>query len=129
LTYANAGHCLPLLHSHTGQLQTLPKGGMALGVMPDLQFEEYFAELAPGDRLVFYSDGVTEAFSPQGDMYGDERLQQVLNSNRGGSAQSALDAILTSVYAFSHNAPPADDLTLLVLRRSDAQQSTDVTLQ
>jgi serine phosphatase RsbU (regulator of sigma subunit) len=117
LTYANAGHCLPLLHSCTGQLRRLPKGGMALGVVAGLSFEDHTAELAQGDRLVLYSDGVTEAFSPQGDMYGEDRLHQVLESNTSCSAQTVLDAILTSVYGFTHNAPLTDDLTLLVLHR------------
>jgi serine phosphatase RsbU (regulator of sigma subunit) len=124
LTYANAGHCLPLLQSSSGQLRTLPKGGMALGVVAGLHFEEHSAELAPGDRLVLYSDGVTEAISPQGDFYGQERLRQRLESSTDGSAQSVLDAILASVYGFTHDAPLADDLTLLVLRRSEASPRT-----
>ena len=122
LTYANAGHCLPLLHSTGGPLRTLPKGGMALGVVAGLDFEDHTAELAPGDRLVLYSDGVTEAISPQGDFYGASRLGQILESNTDGSAQSILDAILASVHEFTHDAPPADDLTLLVLRRAEASR-------
>ncbi|MFL7807077.1 MAG: PP2C family protein-serine/threonine phosphatase, partial [Anaerolineae bacterium] len=121
LIYANAGHCLPLLHSTGSQLRRLPKGGMALGVVAGLDFEEHSAQLAPGDRLVLYSDGVTEAMSPQGDLYGEGRLGQILESHTDGSAQSVLDAILASVHEFTHNAPPADDLTLLVLRRAEAQ--------
>jgi sigma-B regulation protein RsbU (phosphoserine phosphatase) len=124
LTYANAGHCLPLLHTRNGRLSRLPRGGMALGVVPDLSYGEHTAELAPGDRLVLYSDGITEAFSPLGDMYGEERLIQTLKSSSGGSAQSVLDAVLASVGMFSHNAPQVDDLTLLVLRRAEAPSST-----
>ena len=79
--------------------------------------------LAPGDRLVLYSDGVTEAFSPQGDMYGETRLVQVLENNADGPAQSVLDAILDSVHEFTHDAPLADDLTLLVLQRDASSHS------
>jgi sigma-B regulation protein RsbU (phosphoserine phosphatase) len=129
LTYANAGHCLPLLHRRTGQLGRLPKGGMALGVTPELTYKEHTAELEPGDGLVLYSDGVTEAFSPQGDIYGEDRLLQVLCSSTGGSAQSVLDAVLASVNAFSQDAPPADDLTLLVLRRAEASGPAQGVMQ
>jgi sigma-B regulation protein RsbU (phosphoserine phosphatase) len=119
LTYANAGHCLPLLHTCNGQVQSFPKGGMALGVVGGLAFAEYTTHLAPGDRLVLYSDGVTEAFSPQGDMFGQARLSQVVQANTSYSAQSVLKGILNSVRRFTHNAPPADDLTVLVLRRKE----------
>jgi sigma-B regulation protein RsbU (phosphoserine phosphatase) len=119
LIYANAGHCLPLLHPCDGPLRQLPKGGMALGVVGGLEFEDQSAELAPGDRLVLYSDGVTEAFSPQGEMYGEGRLIQVIERNAHSPAQAVLDAVLGSVHGFTHNAPPDDDLTLLVLRRAE----------
>jgi sigma-B regulation protein RsbU (phosphoserine phosphatase) len=118
LTYANAGHCLPMLRPASGPLRTLPRGGMALGVLPGLTYEEHSIALAPGDRLVFYSDGVTEVFSPQGAIFGEERLLQLLESSPDDTAQALLDAILASVYGFCGAEALTDDLTLLVLRRT-----------
>jgi hypothetical protein len=66
---------------------------------------------------------VTEAFSPQGELYGQARLLQVLENNTDCSAQSVLNAVLDSVRRFTDNAPPADDLTLLVLRRNSRRDS------
>jgi sigma-B regulation protein RsbU (phosphoserine phosphatase) len=120
LTYANAGHNLPLLlRSGTGELEWLSKGGMALGVLEGVRLEEHAISLEPGDSLVFYTDGVTEAFSPGGDIYGEERLRATLWAAKSGSAQAVLDAIDASVVAFAGDAPPSDDRTLMVLRRME----------
>jgi serine phosphatase RsbU (regulator of sigma subunit) len=118
LTYANAGHNLPLLfRPGTGELERLRKGGMALGVLAGVRPEEHVVTLEPGDCLVFYTDGITEAFSPQGDMYGEERLRMTIQAVGGNSAQAMLDAIDDSVIAFIGDATPSDDRTLVVLRR------------
>ena len=117
LAYANAGHNLPLvLRPDAQRLERLNKGGMALGVLAGVQLEEHVVSLAPGDSVVFYTDGITEAFSPQGDIYGEERLHVTVQA-ADGSAQAILDAIATSVVAFAGDAAPSDDRTLMVLRR------------
>jgi serine phosphatase RsbU (regulator of sigma subunit) len=118
VTYANAGHCLPLRVSASGKVERLPKGDMALGVVAGIQPAEHNTTLEIGDSLVLYTDGVTETFSPAGDLFGEERLQDVLDSARNRPAQAILEAILTSVHVFSDNAPASDDLTLVVLRRT-----------
>jgi sigma-B regulation protein RsbU (phosphoserine phosphatase) len=118
LVYANAGHNLPLLlRSRTGELERLGKGGMALGVLEGTRLEERSVSLGPGDDLIFYTDGVTEAFSPQDDIYGEERLRATIQAAAGSSAQALLDGIDDSVSAFVGDTPPSDDLTLMVLRR------------
>ncbi len=118
LVYANAGHNPPLLlRSRTRELERLTKGGMALGVLGGTQLEERAVSLDPGDCVVFYTDGITEAFSPEGDMYGEGRLQETVLAAAAGSARMILDAIDGSVVAFSGNAPLSDDRTLMVLRR------------
>jgi sigma-B regulation protein RsbU (phosphoserine phosphatase) len=94
---------------------------MALGVMPAIGYREHTAKIAPGDKLVLYSDGVTEAFSPHGELYGEERLRETLRGNTGKSAQAVLDAVLDSVHTFAQDAPQADDLTLLILKRAEAE--------
>ena len=118
LTYANAGHNRPLLWRARGrELERLDQGGMALGVMEGERLEDYAVRLEPGDHLVLYTDGVSEAFSPQGDMYGEERLREAIQAAAAGSAQSMLDAIGSSVVAFTGDVAPSDDRTLVVLRR------------
>ncbi len=120
LAYANAGHNLPLLlRAGTGELEQLRKGGMALGVLEGIRLKEHVVYLEPGDCLVFYTDGITEAFapSPGGEVYGEERLRAVVQSTDCDSAQAMLDAIDESVIAFAGDTALSDDRTLMVLRR------------
>ena len=122
LRYANAGHCLPLvLRSGSRTLERLPKGGTALGVLADLSLQEHTTALAPGDGLILYTDGVTEAFSPGGELFGERRLhhamQAITQTANGCSAQTLLETLLTSVQVFTEDAPASDDLTAVVLRR------------
>jgi len=118
LTYANAGHNLPLLlRAGTGEVERLRKGGMVLGVLEGARSEEYTLSLEPGDCLVLYTDGITEAFSPEGDIYGEERLRATIQSVADGSAEEVLEAIDNSVDAFVGDAAPSDDRTFVVLRR------------
>ena len=117
LAYANAGHNLPLLlRADAWELERLHKGGMALGVLEGARLREHVVSLEPGDSLVFYTDGITEAFSPEGEMYGEERLRATIQAAGGGSAQAMLEAIDGSVLAFVGDASPSDDRTLVVLR-------------
>jgi serine phosphatase RsbU (regulator of sigma subunit)/putative methionine-R-sulfoxide reductase with GAF domain len=118
LTYANAGHNLPLLvRSGTSIVERLHKGGMALGVLEGARLEEQIVFLEPGDSLILYTDGITEAFSPDDDIYGEERLRATVQAADGSSAQAILDGIDDSVAAFVGDLAPSDDRTLMVLRR------------
>lgn len=132
LFYANAGHNLPvLMHAATRQMEILKKGGMALGVQPDNHIEERSVPIDPGDFLFLYTDGLTEAFSLQNEMYGEENLYQVLQQawpdiQEGAgepdfgepfSAKKMLDLIESSLHTFVQEAPLADDLTLLAIKR------------
>jgi GAF domain-containing protein len=120
LTYANAGHTRPfLLRASTGQVETLDTGGMALGVMEGLELQDQTVELAAGDSLVLYTDGVTEAFSEGGELYGRERLHEALQDVVGSSARMVLDTIRESVMHFAGESPTSDDVTLAVLHRLD----------
>lgn len=119
LAYANAGHNLPLLlRSRTQELEQLERGGMALGVLEGIRLEEHSVFLEPGDYLIFYTDGVTEAFSAEGEIYGVERLWETVRKvGKTDLAQTALDAIDNSVIDFVGDTALSDDLTLLVLYR------------
>jgi sigma-B regulation protein RsbU (phosphoserine phosphatase) len=121
LAYANAGHNLPLLlRSRTRELEQLERGGMALGVLEGIRLEEHSVFLEPGDYLIFYTDGVTEAFSVEGEIYGLERLcETVRKVGKPDLAQAVLDAIDNSVVDFVGDIALSDDLTLLVLYRQN----------
>jgi serine phosphatase RsbU (regulator of sigma subunit) len=118
LAYANAGHNRPLwLQVATGELQELAARGIVLGVLYDLDLEECEIDVAPGDVLVFYTDGVTEAIDANHQLFGEDRLRAAVKANPEGSAQEVLEAIVQAVNTFTGNSPPSDDLTLFVVKR------------
>ena len=87
---------------------------MVLGIFPDNQYEQAEMSLTAGDRLLFYTDGITEARNPEGDEYGEDRLAEAALAVRGGSADAIKDAVLTNVNAFT-NGKFEDDATLIVV--------------
>jgi serine phosphatase RsbU (regulator of sigma subunit) len=118
LVYANGGHIWPLwLRSASGEVQPLAARGIVLGVFSDIELEEREIEVAPGDMLVFYTDGVTEARGSDGQMFDEERLRAAVASNPEASAQQVLQAIVEAVEAFVGDIPQSDDLTLFVIKR------------
>ena len=119
VTYCNAGHNPPLLVRRSGEVEYLPAGGLILGILPDAQYDEGRCRLDPGDTVVLYSDGVTEAAPPTGsDDFGEERLADIVRTNAGASAPAVVQAVFDGVAAFSAGAPPADDITVVVARRT-----------
>ncbi|GAB4537391.1 MAG: hypothetical protein Kow0063_24110 [Anaerolineae bacterium] len=118
LVYSVAGHNLPLLwRSGSQSLGQLERGGMALGVLEEVELEDQTIVLEPGDHLVFYTDGITEAFSEEGDIYGEERLWTIVRSHAGTSAHAMLAAIDDSIADFVGDGLPSDDITLMILHR------------
>jgi len=118
LTYANAGHNPPLwMRNRRGEIESLKRTGAALGVIEGLLIEERTIQLEPGDGLLLYTDGLTEAFSPQEELFGVERLHQLLQADLGLSAHELLGAIEAAVNDFMGALPPDDDMTMLAVRR------------
>jgi serine phosphatase RsbU (regulator of sigma subunit) len=119
LNYCNAGHNPPyLLSSHDGRgVQTLARTGIPLGLFDDKPWTHHTIQLAPGDTLVLYTDGITEAQDEGRAMFGDERLIQVAQANVGCPAHDIQKALLDGVHTFVGGAPQHDDMTLLVLVR------------
>ena len=121
LTYCNAGHNPPYLFGQNGNdaIQELDNTGPPLGLrmFKDATWERKEVQLAPGDLLVLYSDGVTEAQDDQGEFFDEERLLAVGQANLGRSAQEVHDTILAEVDRFVGDAPQVDDITLMVLTR------------
>jgi serine phosphatase RsbU (regulator of sigma subunit) len=118
LTYANAGHNRPLwLQISSGEIQELAARGIVLGILEDIELEEREIDVAPGDVLVFHTDGVTEAMDIVGQQFGEERLQAAVAVTPNASAQEIVAAVVYAVRAFTGDAPQSDDLTLLVVKR------------
>jgi len=115
MTYCNAGHNPPMLFTKTG-VKRLEKGGTILGLFELATFEEDTITVEPGDILVAFSDGVTEALSASGDEYGEDRLLACVDAAKGKSLQELLDGIFASVREFCTGAVQSDDVTALVLR-------------
>jgi sigma-B regulation protein RsbU (phosphoserine phosphatase) len=113
-SYANAGHCPPMLARGGGCLR-MNEGGPVLGVFPDRHYRQGQIELSSGDTLVFFTDGVTEARDASGDEFGEERLQELLMLGGEFSARELRDLIMAAVGEFS-DGPVQDDATLMVLK-------------
>ena len=116
--YANAGHNPPLWFRHsTNEFQELTARGVVLCVVDKISLEEKSIDLASGDILVLYTDGVTEAVDARYEEFGLRRLQQVVAANREKSASDVLEAIVEAVTAYVGDAEQPDDLTLAVIKR------------
>jgi sigma-B regulation protein RsbU (phosphoserine phosphatase) len=117
LTYVNAGHNPPLLYNpFSGEHDWLRPTDMIIGVMPQRSYEAQARQLSPGDVLVLYTDGITEAFNADREMFGVERLLEVVRTHHMASARELVEAIEAEVTAFAGEAPQSDDITLLVVR-------------
>jgi serine phosphatase RsbU (regulator of sigma subunit) len=116
LAYCNAGHNPPYLAAG-GEVRALGRTGMALGVLEEATWERGQINFAPGDRLVLYTDGVTDAEAADGSMFGTERLLAVIRAHQRGTAQEMQAALLDAVHAFVDAAAPFDDVTLMVVAR------------
>lgn len=113
----NAGHNPPLHYRHADrQVYLLPRGGRAIGWFKDNPLEAMPLDLAPGDALIYYTDGLTEAADADGQEYGVARLQQVVLQAAEGSAAGIRDDLLEDVKRFCGDVPLFDDLTLVVVR-------------
>ena len=116
--YVNAGHNPPLVLHSDGRVEKLDSTGVILGILPSAQYEEGTCLLEPGDLMVLFSDGVTEASPPGSEEdFGETRLAQALAELRDQPADSIAQAINRKVQEFTAGAPPADDLTLVVAKR------------
>jgi len=117
LVYANAGHNPPLWLTADGKIERLTRTSMALGVVEDKQVDERTIQLEQGDNLLLYTDGLSEAFSPGGDLFEEERVIAALKSKGMESAEYNLQGIETALDKFVQGAEQSDDLTILLLKR------------
>ena len=120
-TYANGGHNSPLIVHPDGSSSLLPlTGGIALGVVPDIPYQQQSINLAPGDLAFLYTDGVTEAMNAQEEEFGVERLQEVFATNPPRDPKEANEAVFKAVSDFAGDTPQSDDITCLAIYRSES---------
>jgi sigma-B regulation protein RsbU (phosphoserine phosphatase) len=116
LTYVNAGHNAPILRRANGAVETLETGGLPLGIRLDRLYETASLELRPGDALIFFTDGVVEAFNESGEEFGNERWLSAIRSLPDWDASQTLQFLMSRVDEFVGATRQSDDITCLVFR-------------
>ncbi len=117
LTYANAGHNPPLWVNGS-EVQKLTRTGIALGAAEGVTMSERVIQLQAGDSFLLYTDGLTEAFSPDGDLFGEDRLvEAALQGNQAATCDELIAAVDKALNDFIQSTPLGDDLTMLVVKR------------
>lgn len=114
LHWVNAGHCPPIV-LRRGTLSTLGSTGMPVGLLAGAGYEVRQTQLLPGDKLIIYTDGVTEAQNTAGEFFGLSRLRNVIVEHAAGSSARLHDSIWSAVDAFAGQAVQSDDITLVVI--------------
>jgi len=121
-TYANAGHNPPIwfeAKSHTTHF--MKEHGIAIGVVPEVLVKDANVTLSPGDVMLLYTDGVTEAFNVEGEEFGEKRLEQVIRDCADHTAEEISQAIVSALRSFVGDEPPFDDVTMVVGKRDEGQ--------
>ena len=114
LTYTNAGHCAPILIRANGEVERLEAGGAVLGVFPEWAFQQTERQLVTGDRLVLFTDGISEAANARDEEFGEDRLVELIRALRDRGAHELKDRILKAVANFT-GSRAQDDATLVVV--------------
>ncbi len=118
VTYANGGHNPPLVVHADGSSDLLPlTGGIALGIIPGIHYQQTSTTLSPGDTIFFYTDGVTEAMNEDGEEFGIERLRKVFEPSPPTDSESATEAVFEAVHAFAGDTDQSDDITCVTFHR------------
>ncbi len=118
LAYVNAGHETPLVIGKQGVRERLVRSGPVIGLFADANFNIREVQIAPGETLVAFTDGVTEACDASGELFGRDRLTALL-ANSTGTAQEVLDGVVRALNAYTAGADQSDDITILVIRRKE----------
>ena len=116
LSYTNAGHNPPLLLTADGQHQFVERGSLPLGMFKDTRYHEYYQTIQPGEMLVLYTDGVTEAQNPKGEEYCRDRLARAVKVNRKLSARELIKAVHKEVIDWTDGKGATDDVTFFVIK-------------
>ena len=123
-TYASGGHDAPLVVQADGSSALLPlTGGIMLGVVPDFSFVQNTVTIVPGDTVVLYTDGVTEAMNGSGEQFGMKRLQEIFAASAPEDSREANQAVFDAVSSFAGDIDASDDITCVTLRRNETSTS------
>jgi sigma-B regulation protein RsbU (phosphoserine phosphatase) len=118
VVYVNAGHNPPLFyHAAQDRLNSLTRTGMALGIEDDARYEQRAVQMSPGDFILFYTDGITEAINAQEQEFGRERLCKVLEGQRQAPAGQIVTALLQAIEDFTGSQAQFDDVTIVLVKR------------
>ena len=130
LSYSNGGHNAPMLVRCSGEVERLDTGGLPIGMMQGVVYQEASIQFQPGDVLVIYSDGITESINERDEEFEEERLIEVVKNNLGRSASGIRDRIDEALSKFVGTTAPVDDMTLMIIKRTDeGVELADVTLR
>lgn len=117
VNYTNAGHNPPYILRHNNTVEPLPLSkNFIVGVFDDFEYQSDTLKLEPGDSLVMYTDGVTEAFNDKREMFGEDGLEKTLKSVPGAGSQEIIESLLDDISEFVGNAPQSDDITILTIK-------------
>src|SRR6267142_3981251 len=116
LSYSNAGHNPPLLINEEGEPRFIERGGLPLGMFRDTRYYEYFLSLEPGEMLVLYTDGATEALNPAGEEFGRDRLAEVVKVGRTLTAREIVASLEREVLKWTDGVGATDDVTFFVIK-------------
>ena len=118
VTYCNAGHNPPHLLRSDGTVEELPRSNsLVMGVFDDIEYKEASLQLEPGDTLVIFTDGVTEAINPEKKEFGTRQLMTTLRGMAGKSSQQIIEVVRGAIKDFADGAEQSDDITMLVVKR------------
>ena len=117
-TYCNAGHNEGIVIHSDGSAERLEATGLILGIMAGAAYAKQICQVGPGDLIVLFSDGVSEASRADGEDFGEERLVNLVREHRDETPQAIIETVIQQVTEFTNGAPPADDITIVVAKRT-----------
>jgi serine phosphatase RsbU (regulator of sigma subunit) len=114
--YVNAGHVPPIVKRKSGELEGLGSANFPVGMFPEAEYQSARVTLDPGEYLVIYTDGVSEAANPRNELFEEVRLRKIMESYTGDSVDGLAESIKEGMRAFTEGAPQSDDITILVVQ-------------
>ncbi len=126
-SYGNAGQNMPIIFPAGGEPIALKTRGIALGIKEDVRYEKEEMPINPGDRLLIYSDGISEAMNEQMEQFGDEKLREIVRCSSEDSSSELIEKIIAAVNAHVGDASHNDDMTIIVLKRKGVTSEKHVS--